>query len=107
LLDIMGIRGENKFHEKIPIFNLKGKAPNLISLPTNPYPAETVYIQNADSNNHLRALVFRDSFTTSMIQFISPHFNEVLYIWTPFDQGIVDRYKPDVVIECFVERYFQ
>lgn len=106
LLNIMGIERTDHFIDKVPNFISLDEEEDISSLPTDSYPAETIFHRNMRSPNNLRVIIFRDSFTRSLTKFISPHFKEVLYIWTPFDQRIVDSYKPDIVIECFVERYF-
>jgi hypothetical protein len=107
LLNIMGLAHSKLFVDQVPEFIPKDTSEHITLLATDTYPAETVFHLNPKSKNNLRVLVFRDSFTRNLIKFISPHFKEVLYIWTPYDQKIVDRYKPDIVVEGFVERYFE
>lgn len=61
-----------------------------------------------------RALVLHDSYWWEMLPFIAESFRQALYIWAlpptehhfrRFDTALVERFKPDVVIEEFAERY--
>ena len=53
-----------------------------------------------------RALVFRDSFACYWYSYLGQHFKEVIYIWRQeWDGPLVDREKPDVVIDEIVERF--
>ena len=60
------------------------------------------------SGPHLRrAVMFRDSFAACMIPFLSEHFRRIFYFRqepTEFDYTVVDREKPDLVIQETVER---
>ncbi|RJP80133.1 MAG: tetratricopeptide repeat protein [Desulfobacteraceae bacterium] len=51
----------------------------------------------------LRAVIFRDSFSESIILPLSEHFKEIVYIWHPYDQNAMNELttqsKPDIVIE--------
>ena len=52
-----------------------------------------------------RAIVLRDSFAGALIPFLSEHFARVLYPFTEdLDPVVVERERPGVVIEEFVER---
>lgn len=52
-----------------------------------------------------RALVFRDSYTSYMIPFLSPHFHRCVYLWThSFDYVIVEQEKPDIVVHELAEK---
>lgn len=54
-----------------------------------------------------KAIVFRDSFATSWHQFLGQNFKEVLYIWHyDWDRPLIEREKPDVVIDEMLERFF-
>lgn len=56
----------------------------------------------------LRAVVFRDSFSSALVPLLSENFKEVVYLWKYYDQKnieeILTRYKPDIVIEVKAER---
>lgn len=52
-----------------------------------------------------RAVVFRDSFFVALIPLLSEHLSRALYIWhCPFDATIIERERPQLVIEEAVER---
>lgn len=62
-----------------------------------------------------RAIIIRDSFAHEMIPFLSEHFSRAVYSWPfptdavkvrPFGKDLIEREKPDIVIDEFVERYF-
>ena len=53
-----------------------------------------------------RAVVFRDSFVSRLVPFLSEHFSRAVYLWqNDFDADIVDREHPDVVIQEIVGRH--
>jgi len=61
--------------------------------------------RKSEENKKLKVLIFRDSFCTSMIQFIKESFYETVFIWiTPFDRSVIELEKPDIVITEVVER---
>ncbi len=54
-----------------------------------------------------KALLFRDSFARAWYPFLGQHFREVIYIWHPeWDRPLIEREKPDVVIDEMLERIF-
>jgi len=62
------------------------------------------------SNKKYKVLVFRDSFTISMVPYISQTFGEVNYIWSHNlneYEILINNYKPDIVIYESVERYIE
>lgn len=68
-----------------------------------------------DDPSKPKAIIIRDSFAHEMIPFLSEHFSRVLYSWPfptdavkvrPFDKDLIEREKPNIVIDEFVERYF-
>jgi len=53
-----------------------------------------------------RAVVFRDSFVSRLVPFLSEHFSRVVYLWqNDFDADVVGREHPDVVIQEIVGRH--
>ncbi|HMD35904.1 MAG TPA: hypothetical protein VKH42_13095 [Vicinamibacterales bacterium] len=53
-----------------------------------------------------RAVVFRDSFMSRLVPFLSEHFSRVVYLWqNDFDADVVGREHPDVVIQEIVGRH--
>lgn len=59
----------------------------------------------------LSALIFRDSFFTKLQPYISQYFQTSTYIWKKMNLKQADEYinkhKPDIVIEEWVDRYLQ
>jgi hypothetical protein len=52
-----------------------------------------------------REVMFRDSFASWLIPFLSEHFSRIVFSWEySFDRGLVEREHPDVVIQEMVER---
>jgi len=53
-----------------------------------------------------RAVIFRDSFVTRLVPFLSEHFSRALYLWqNDFDANVVREEHPDVVIQEIVGRH--
>jgi alginate O-acetyltransferase complex protein AlgJ len=53
-----------------------------------------------------RAVIFRDSFVSQLVPFLSEHFSRAVYMWqNDFDADLVSREKPDVVIQEIVGRH--
>jgi alginate O-acetyltransferase complex protein AlgJ len=53
-----------------------------------------------------RAVIFRDSFMSRLVPFLSEHFSRAVYLWqNDFDADIVLQEKPDVVIQEIVGRH--
>lgn len=100
------------YPETIPVVDVK--APHAVAddrlatlrLPPGTRPDHYVAMHNPSKK--LNALVFRDSFFTSLIPFLSENFGRVVYVWTPFEEAIADtlirEVRPAVVIEETVER---
>jgi alginate O-acetyltransferase complex protein AlgJ len=53
-----------------------------------------------------RAVVFRDSFVSQLVPFLSEHFSRVVYAWqNDFDATMIEREHPAVVIQEIVGRH--
>jgi len=56
----------------------------------------------------LKVLMLRDSFGHELMNFLSEHFARIVYHWDVrfiFDTSLIEREKPDIVIEEMVERF--
>ncbi len=61
---------------------------------------------NQQSTTSLSAIVYRDSFFTSLVPLIADHFRKSTYIWSfEVDEQYLQEEKPDVVIFECTERY--
>lgn len=103
LIQMLGVKNDDYFNEKAPTFELKDKRPQIEFLTIDGFPKQTKRTRNKYCGNKLKVLVFRDSFTTKLIQFLSLHFYEVTYIWG-HGERYVDELEPDIIIEGYVER---
>ena len=53
-----------------------------------------------------RAVIFRDSFASRLVPFLSEHFSRAVYLWqNDFDANVVIEEHPDVVIQDIVGRH--
>lgn len=66
-------------------------------------------IKTVSKNQNLpKAIIFRDSFTSALVQYLSPLFSEAEYNWRQFreaDKEYILQNKPDIIIFEAVERY--
>ena len=54
-----------------------------------------------------RAVVFRDSFGSALVPFLSEHFSRALYLWEyDIDPGVVERERPQIGIQEWAGRRF-
>jgi hypothetical protein len=53
-----------------------------------------------------RAVIFRDSFTSRLVPFLSEHFSRAVYLWqNDFDAQVIEQEHPDIVIQEIVGRH--
>ena len=53
-----------------------------------------------------RAVIFRDSFASRLVPFLSEHFSRAVYLWqNDFDADVVGSEHPDIVIQEIVGRH--
>jgi hypothetical protein len=53
-----------------------------------------------------KAVIFRDSFSTLLLPFLSESFSRLVAVWQPnLDYSIIEKEKPDIVISQQVERF--
>lgn len=70
-----------------------------------PNPSQLVVNENTSHSDAPKLLMFRDSFTSEMIPFLSEHFSRSVYVWDQyFNANLIEKEKPDVVIFEVVER---
>lgn len=73
----------------------------------NPYSEDgTVITENRTAPGGVRAVMFRDSFGSRLIPYLSEHFGRILYQWqNDFDPDLIRDERPDVVIQEMVGRH--
>jgi alginate O-acetyltransferase complex protein AlgJ len=73
----------------------------------DPYGEDgTVVTEARNGGTGLRAVMFRDSFSSRLIPFLSEHFSRIVYQWqNDFDPDLVREEQPDVVIQQMVGRH--
>jgi hypothetical protein len=88
-------------------------------VPKRPRQARVVEPAGADPTDELgrlvtempgsslpRAVIFRDSFVSHLVPFLSEHFSRAVYVWqNDFDAALVEQEHPDVVIQEIVGRH--
>ena len=78
------------------------------ALPPGWAPYQVTLAMERDDAKLPRAVMFRDSYATHLIPFLSEHFERIIYVWDyRFDHGLVVRERPDVVIQELLERSLQ
>ncbi|MGQ7884800.1 DHHW family protein [Paenibacillus sp. WC2504] len=77
-----------------------------LKVDNNMYPnPEQLVTKQINDEKLPKLIMFRDSFSTSMIPLLSLHFNKSIYIWDhKFNGNIIEREKPNIVIDETVER---
>ncbi len=113
--DLQNMLDIHDWQEEDPVLNFKGdsfyqtkeidiQTTELIAMEGRPFLAT-----NQPTINH-RVFVFRDSFSTALIPFLSQQFGQVEYLWTREffkNASVIKEKAPDIVIEEVVERYVQ
>jgi hypothetical protein len=61
----------------------------------------------SNSNKNLpRCILFRDSFSTALLEFYAQSFSELFVVWQPnLDYSLIHEFKPDIVISQQAERF--
>jgi hypothetical protein len=66
------------------------------------------YTINENIDEKYRALIFRDSFFSTLKPFVSEHFNYVLYVWQhELDYSLIKKIKPKYILHEVIERDLQ
>ena len=71
-----------------------------------PTDEEGRLVTEIDDPSLPRAVIFRDSFVSRLVPFLSEHFSRAVYLWqNDFDAAEVLKEHPDVVIQEIVGRH--
>jgi hypothetical protein len=108
--DLVGLLGTNRIPDE----------ENIILVPREPAKArsegrevtlgladheEFLVTETLDSAHLPRAVMFRDSFASSLIPLLAEHFSRAVFLWQPeMDKAVIDAEHPDVVIFEAAER---
>jgi len=105
LTNLLGVDSISNYYEKKPEFVFKGNS--YLEIDSEGLPSQTTFTTlNENCRNQTVVLVFRDSYTTAFIQFLSLHYYKVIYIWNNSpDMKTIQIAKPNIVIAVSVERY--
>jgi alginate O-acetyltransferase complex protein AlgJ len=72
----------------------------------SPTDEEGTLVTEIDDPSLPRAVIFRDSFVSRLVPFLSEHFSRAVYLWqNDFDADLVAKEHPDVVIQQIVGRH--
>jgi hypothetical protein len=73
----------------------------------DPYGEDGLLVTEHENGSLPRLMMFRDSFGSRLIPFISEHFSRASYLWqNELDFEAIEREKPDLVVQEFVARHF-
>jgi alginate O-acetyltransferase complex protein AlgJ len=73
----------------------------------DPYEEDGWIVTEIPGSSLPRAVVFRDSFASRLIPYLSEHFRRAVYVWQKgFSPKVVKDEHPDVVIQEMVGRHF-
>lgn len=105
LVKMLGVKSIFGFKDILPVYTINDKSKEFnISSGTGNLTG-TLITKRKIKENTPKVLIFRDSFSSALIQFISLHFDEVIYTSSIYDEDLIDLVKPDIVISCRAERY--
>jgi hypothetical protein len=109
LARMIGSRGTFREDDIAPLgkvlANVAGHCAKPVPAPPSPPGAEAdTLIYACDRPGLPTALVYRDSMAFALIPLLSENFRRVVYVSRPFERTLVERERPDVVIEELVER---
>jgi len=108
-LDLAGMMGLTRVLREVDM-TLVPKRPRrarvLEPAGAEPTAEEGRLVTTIDDPSLPRAVIFRDSFTSRLVPFLSEHFSRAVYLWqNDFDAAVVTQEHPDVVIQEIVSRH--
>ena len=104
--NIIGITHKEELVIPKNLENLKNDIPNKFLFCKN---RETNYFRNPDSFSDLKVLIFHDSCTLFIKDYLSFYFKEMLLYWDhgSFNREIIEWYNPDLILEIRLERFLE
>ena len=108
-LDLAGMMGLTRVLREmdLTLVPVRSRRARVLEPPgANPTDEEGRIVTEIDDPSLPRAVIFRDSFTSRLVPFLSEHFSRAVYLWqNDFDADAVTREHPDVVIQEIVGRH--
>lgn len=92
------------------VFTIKDPKAELVkekrlAIPLDIYTDRTAYEDRfINPARKYKVLMFRDSFGSATMKYFAESFGEVVFIFSGFDQNVIDVEKPDIVIHEVTER---
>ncbi len=105
LTKMMGTKKIYGYIENRPLFELKNKDFAFKRLEVGDLPRLAIHTLNENVKNRQKVLFFGDSFSDNIVGFFSLHFYDVVYLRDSYNQAMVDKINPDIIIEIPVERF--
>lgn len=114
-MDLAQMLGQEKSLRENNMVRLTPKPPLVLLKGTNDdsfipkQSGKRQHIPQRTSNpaNQYKMVMFRDSFAWPWIPLLSHHFKEAVYVYQPdWDLALIEREKPDVVVDEILERLF-
>ncbi len=104
LVRMMGVDSINGYADSVPEFKLKtGETYRWAD--AEDLPKNVSMSVNPDAKNKLTILIFGDSYLDALIPFFANDFEKVLFSRTPYKYEYIEKFNPDIIIHCPVERY--
>jgi alginate O-acetyltransferase complex protein AlgJ len=102
MMGLMGVLEE----DNLTLESRRPRAARIVEPRTpNPNGIEARLVTTLPDASQPRAVIFRDSFGSAMIPFLSEHFSRAVYLWQyNVDPSVIELERPDVVIHQVVGR---
>jgi len=105
LIDMLGLPGRFREDDVAPFGKVIADGANRCARHVENPAAPGSETFNCDRPGLPRAVVYRDSMAFSLIPLLAENFSRVVFVSSRgFDPALIEREKPDVVIEEMVER---
>jgi hypothetical protein len=108
-MDLAGMMGLTRVLREVdrPLIPIRPRRSHVVEpAGGNPMDEEGRLVTELDDPSLPRAVIFRDSFVSRLVPFLSEHFSRAVYLWqNDFDATEVLKEHPDVVIQEIVGRH--
>jgi hypothetical protein len=105
LIHMLGLPGRIREDDVAPLGKILGDATAHCGRRDATVSGNGIEVYTCDRPGLPRAVVYRDSMAIPLLPLLAENFSRVLFVsGIPFDPALIEREKPDVVIEEMVER---